>query len=112
SPLPRLRAYEVSFPAKLVEYLAAGKAVVASDITAHQRIICHEWNGMLFPPGDDTALSSAIKQLYYSRQLRVTLSKNARKTAEAYGWNEILEQLEEKLSQIMPRLSVGIGNSC
>jgi glycosyltransferase involved in cell wall biosynthesis len=44
----------------LLEYMASGRAIVATDVGANSRLIHHEANGLIVPPKDDAALASAI----------------------------------------------------
>ncbi len=97
SPLPPLRAYEVSSPAKVVEYLATGLPVVATDILAHRRVINHGENGLLVLPQDPEAMASAIERLFYDDHLRLRIGENARQTAMRYSWEMLLSDLERRL---------------
>jgi len=97
SPLPRLKAYEVSSPAKVVEYLAMGLAVVATDIRAHRKVIHHEENGLLVPPGDPKALAQALERLYNDPGLLSQIASRARESAKPYSWDALIEGLERRL---------------
>lgn len=44
----------------LLEYMAAGRAIVATDVGANARLIAHQRLGLIVPPGDDTALTDAL----------------------------------------------------
>src|SRR6266851_2656454 len=48
-------------PLKVYEYLASGRAVVASRVGQVAAIIQHEVNGLLCPPGDAGALADALQ---------------------------------------------------
>lgn len=57
SPLPRHRWWMFQFPLKVVECLAVGKPVIATDIWCHKQI----GGGIIFSHGDSThALANAI----------------------------------------------------
>ena len=47
----------------LLEAMAAGKPVIASDVGGSPEIVHHERNGLLFPSDDDQALAEAIQRL-------------------------------------------------
>ncbi len=47
----------------LLEAMAAGKPVIASDVGGSPEIVHHERNGLLFPSDDDQALADAIRRL-------------------------------------------------
>jgi glycosyltransferase involved in cell wall biosynthesis len=50
-------------PLSLVEAMAAGLPVVATDVPGHRDVVVHGQTGMLVPPGDTTALATAIASL-------------------------------------------------
>lgn len=102
SPLPRLRAYEVSSPAKVVEYLAMGLPVVATDIRAHRKVIRHEENGLLVPPDDPKALAQALARLYDDQELLSRMASGARESAKPYNWDTLLEGLERRIRKLGP----------
>ncbi|BCS33208.1 hypothetical protein TBR22_A24350 [Luteitalea sp. TBR-22] len=68
----------VASPMKLLEYMAAGKAVVAPDLPNLRDIVTPGQNGVLFPPGDMMALRSALARLAEDRALRARLGMAAR----------------------------------
>lgn len=55
------RLTELVTPLKPLEAMAAGKAVIASDIGGHRELIKHGQTGFLFRPGDVHALRKAIE---------------------------------------------------
>jgi glycosyltransferase involved in cell wall biosynthesis len=64
-------------PLKVVEYLAAGKPVIASDIGQIADMIRHGENGYLVPPDDVSALRRALALLSEDKDLRKRLARNA-----------------------------------
>lgn len=74
-------------PLKLFEYMAAGRAIVASDLAAWADVLTHEETALLPPPGDAAAWSNAIMRLRDDPALRVRLGEAARERALAqYTW--------------------------
>lgn len=55
-------AYHAS-PIKLFEYMASGRALVASDLPSYADVIQHEITALLVPPSDAAALATAIARL-------------------------------------------------
>src|SRR5690606_6525677 len=72
---------------KLFEYLMAGLPVVASEVPEISRVLKRFNAGLLVPPGDGSALKSAIAKLVDNYELRKQLSANARKASEALNWD-------------------------
>ncbi|HJP40690.1 MAG TPA: glycosyltransferase family 4 protein [Dehalococcoidia bacterium] len=61
----------------VLEAMAYGKAVVATDVGALAEVIRHGKNGLLVPPGDEIALAEALARLLSDVRLRRTLGENA-----------------------------------
>ncbi|PSL43738.1 glycosyltransferase involved in cell wall biosynthesis [Chitinophaga niastensis] len=66
------------FPIGVLEAMAMGKAVIASDVDGTKEAIQHEVTGLLVPPKDTPALAEAIIRLVDDTQLRQELQTNAR----------------------------------
>jgi len=88
-PLPaetHFRRY--ASPMKLFEYMAAGRAIVASDLPAWSDAVAHGETALLLPPGDVDAWSAAIDRLRLNIDLRAQLGKRARQRAlDHYTWD-------------------------
>jgi glycosyltransferase involved in cell wall biosynthesis len=74
-------------PMKLFEAMAAGRAIIASDIPPLREILKHEQNALLVDPQDPSAWSRAVKILMHNRQLAGKLAQQARQDAAAYSWS-------------------------
>ncbi len=73
-----------------IEVMAAGKALIASDIGAIPEIMAHA--GLLVPPGDADALRQALL-LLHDKTKREEYGKAARKAAQRYTQDAIAEKL-------------------
>jgi len=74
-------------PTKLFEYMAVGRAIVASRLGQIAEVIVDEQNGLLVPPGDSAALAQAIERLARDAPLRTRLGAAARRTVQdKYTW--------------------------
>jgi len=62
APYPNLQRFYFS-PLKVLEYMAAGLPVIASRIGQIEELIEHGATGWLVPPGDVSALATALLQL-------------------------------------------------
>ena len=79
-------AYYTS-PIKLFEYMASGRAIVASDLPGFAEVLHHEESALLVPPGDAAALAAAITRLRDDPALRTRLVDRARAQVLArYTW--------------------------
>ena len=79
-------AYYTS-PIKLFEYMASGRAIVASDLPAFAEVLRHEESALLVPPGDVDALAAAIRRLQSDRDLRERLGAQAKVDVQHYTWD-------------------------
>jgi glycosyltransferase involved in cell wall biosynthesis len=95
-PVPAMKQEMWLSPMKLFEYMASGKAVVASAMGQVRDVIKDGENGLLVPAGDETALADAINRLIEDVPLRVELGKRARETAlQDHSWETYLCRLED-----------------
>jgi glycosyltransferase involved in cell wall biosynthesis len=72
--LPSL--YE-GMPYTLMEAMAAGRAVVATDVAGNRDLVRHEETGLLVPPGQADRLASAILRLVSAPDERARLGQAA-----------------------------------
>lgn len=75
-------------PTKLFEYMSMGKAIVASDLDQIGKLLTHEEDAILVPPGDAKKLAEAILSLAEDSDLRKRLGNQARTVAmNKYSWD-------------------------
>jgi len=84
-PFSQIAAYYTS-PMKMFEYLAAGKAIVASNLPSLAEVLKDGHNALLCKPDDPVTLAEAINNLLRDSKLRFKLSENAWKDSHAYSW--------------------------
>jgi glycosyltransferase involved in cell wall biosynthesis len=90
-------------PLKLFEYMAAGKAIVATAQNQGAEVIQHGHNGLLVEAGDVNRFSEAILTLLNDPVERVRLGRNARQQAlELYSWEQYTRRLEEIYRSVVP----------
>jgi phosphatidylinositol alpha-mannosyltransferase len=80
-----------SFGVVLVEAMAAGLPVVASDIEGYRDVL-PDSAGRLVPPGDAAALAGALEELLADGELRVRLGEAGRRESERYAWPRVAER--------------------
>lgn len=94
-PVPKMEREMWLSPMKLFEYMASGKAVVASAMGQVRDVIKDGENGLLVPPGDEAALAEAVNRLIEDVSLRERLGMQAREDAVRYhSWEQYLSRLE------------------
>lgn len=78
-----------SFGIVLLEAMAAGTPIVASDIEGFADVITHGQQGLLVPPRDSEKLAAALKRLLLDDELREQIGERAVTTAKRYSWERI-----------------------
>lgn len=75
-------------PMKLFEYMASGRAIVASDLPTNAEVLADGESALLTPPSDVAALAAAIRRLRDDPALRQRLAANAYAEVMAqYTWD-------------------------
>lgn len=87
---------------KLMEYMAAGKAAIATGLGQIRELISSGHNGLLYEWGDFETLEQHFRTLIEKEDLRLELGRNARKTIEAgWTWKHQAKKLEKALQRAM-----------
>lgn len=84
-----------SFGMVLIEAMAAGLPVVASDIPGYEAVVGSGLNGLLVPPADPGVLAAALVRLLRDPDLRGSLAAAGRAYALRYDWSRIAATLEK-----------------
>jgi glycosyltransferase involved in cell wall biosynthesis len=92
APYPALEHFYFS-PLKIVEYMASGRAVVASRIGQIPELIEHDRTGLLVEPGNVEALIAALERLQLDFGLRQRLGHAARDfVLEYHTWDAVVNR--------------------
>jgi phosphatidylinositol alpha-mannosyltransferase len=83
-----------SFGVVLIEAMAAGLPVVASDIPGYDEVVTHDVDGLLVPPGDPGALARAAGSVLDDPARARRLGAVARTRARVFDWPVVVGQLE------------------
>ncbi len=87
-------------PTKLFEYMAASKAIVASDLDQIGEILVDNETALLVEPNNSSELASAICSLAGDKDTRMYLAKSARtEVKKRYTWKRNVEQVVALLRQ-------------
>jgi phosphatidyl-myo-inositol alpha-mannosyltransferase len=90
-----------SFGIVLLQAMAAGVPIVASDIAGYRSVMTHGREGLLVPPGDADALAKAVLQLLNNPDLRRRMAACGRETARKYDWDRVARQVEAYYAQLV-----------
>ncbi|HYP60761.1 MAG TPA: glycosyltransferase family 4 protein [Thermomicrobiales bacterium] len=88
-----------SFGIILLEAMASGKPLVATNIPGYAGVMTNEFDGLMVPPQDAPALALAIVRLLADNDLRPRLIDNGRTTAESYAWPKVTSRVVEMYEQ-------------
>lgn len=97
APYPKMEQFYFS-PLKVLEYMATGRAVVASRIGQLNELVRHGESGWLVEPGDVCAFIEAIRTLAENDHLRYSLGKQAAfEVQENHTWRQRVELFMREL---------------
>lgn len=81
------------FGLALVEAMARGCPVIASDAASLPEIVEPEVNGLLVPPNDPAAIAGALARLRDDPDLWARLARGARRTVEErFTWDKVVDR--------------------
>ena len=93
APYPALDGFYFS-PLKLFEYMASGRAIVASNIGQIADVIDDAKTGLLYNAGDTASLAHALSRLIESAELRRSLGEQARAVAlREHRWTSVAARI-------------------
>jgi len=92
-----------SFGIVLLEAMAAGKPIVATNIPGYRGVLDHGREGWLVEPENERALADAIIQLLQNPALRQQMGANGRQKAASYDWPIIARQILDVYEELIQR---------
>jgi glycosyltransferase involved in cell wall biosynthesis len=100
APYPEVPGFYFS-ALKVFEYMAMGKAIVASHIGQIPEILSHEKTALLVSPGDSIALRQALGRLKQDSALRKVLGRNALAEArDKHTWIQRTQRISAILEEL------------
>ena len=95
-------------PIAILEAMAAGLPIVATDVAGIPDMVRHEQEGLLIPPGDVTALAEAIMRLLGSPELRHAMGRRgAERVVAEYDLPRGVENWERLYRSLLKNTSSG-----
>ena len=91
-------------PNSILEAMATGLPVVATDVGGTSEVVVHGETGLLVPPGDPAALADALASLLANRAQAEAFGRAGRARVEArFGERLMLERVEALLDRLVQR---------
>ena len=82
----------------LIEAMAGGVPIVATDAPGIRDVVRHESNGLLVPVGEPQALARAIARIVGDDELRCRLVEQGRQdVSERYAWEAVMRKYQRVL---------------
>lgn len=102
-----------SFGIVLLEAMAAGAPIVATDIPGYRDVVTHGQEGLLVAPKDEEALAQALARLLQDAETRMRMGGDGRDKARRYDWSRVADQVLEYYAEVLERqakLPAGSGS--
>ncbi|MCH8994069.1 MAG: glycosyltransferase family 4 protein [Chloroflexi bacterium] len=77
----------------ILEAMAAGLPIVASNIEGYAGVLTHDVQGLLVLPGDDAGLADALLQLLGDAGRRRRMAAQGRRRAQEFSWQRVSQQI-------------------
>ena len=90
-----------SFGIVLLEAMAVGKPVVATNIEGYNSVVAHGDDGLLVPPRDDQGLAQALISLLTDESLRQQMGARGRLKAEQYDWKLVAQRVMDYYVRVL-----------
>ncbi|MNR28629.1 putative glycosyltransferase EpsD [compost metagenome] len=88
-------------PKVLLEGLAAGKPILATDVRGSRDLVIHGDNGYVIPVDDTWAAATALQELYLDPQLRWQMGERSAKMASRYDLKLIRSMMREVYDDLL-----------
>lgn len=107
-----LPSYAEGLPNVVLEAMACGRPVVATDVGGTSEALVDGITGLLVPPRDADALGQALERLVSDRAMRARMGQAGRRRAcEAFGWGRSAELLLDVYRRTLDARSSGSSRS-
>ncbi|HEU4864132.1 MAG TPA: glycosyltransferase family 4 protein [Candidatus Limnocylindria bacterium] len=93
-----------SFGIVLLEAMAAGVPIVASDIHGFKRVVERNVQGILVEPRNPRALAAALYALARDPELRHDMGEAGRERAPEFSWDRVTERIVDYYYEVRERV--------
>jgi phosphatidylinositol alpha-mannosyltransferase len=94
-----------SFGIVLLEAMAAGTAIVCSDIHGYKGVVRRGREALLVPPHDPKALAAALQELLTDPERRARMGASGVERADQFSWERVTAKVEEHYGFVIRRLA-------
>jgi phosphatidylinositol alpha-mannosyltransferase len=94
----------------LLEAMAAGRPMVASNIEGYASVITHGVEGLLVRPKEVDALAEAIIELLADPDQRREMGERAQQRAQEYSWERVSQRVITYYERLQYERKVGATN--
>ena len=94
-----------SFGIVLLEAMASGTAIVASDIHGYKGVVRRGREALLVPPRDPKALAASIGRLLGDDEERRAMGEAGRLRAEEFSWPRVTAKVDDFYGVVIRRLA-------
>ena len=92
-----------SFGIVLLEAMAAGAPIVASDIPGYRDVVAHGEQGLLVERQNPGALADAVCRLLANPELRARMRRAGQEKARGYDWPRVASQVLDYYDEVLER---------
>ncbi len=96
-----------SFGLILLEAMAMGKPIVASNIDGYASVATHNGDALMVPPRDKHSLAQALIMLATDAKLRQEMGARGKIKAADYGWDHIARRVMDYYQEVLEQRRSG-----
>jgi phosphatidylinositol alpha-mannosyltransferase len=89
-----------SFGIVLLEAMACGKAIVASNIDGYRDVVTNRREGLLVPVRDSDAIAQALVELLSHTDRRQEMAQQGLRTVEQYSWSRVARWILDYMNEV------------
>ncbi len=94
-----------SFGIVLLEAMASGTAIVASDIHGYKGVVRRGREGLLVPPREPKEIAAAVARLLRDDELRTAMGAAGQARAQEFSWERVTAKVDDFYGLIIRRLA-------
>lgn len=96
-----------SFGIVLLEAMAAGAPIVASDIHGYKGVVRRDREALLVPPRSSKDIAASVARLLRDPELARSMSEAGLQRAEEFSWPRVTAKVDDYYGFVIRRLAAG-----